>query len=170
MLSRLPSPDAQPVTETASLDEYFADWESHVFGFGYGTGEDYVLGALRRFMELCPAEDADSRAYDHEELARELSPAVAWLLINVMGHADIIEYGTSPRYAWLTPCGYRLRQFVLAHTLDELIEMIDRGEGCSPTSCNHGPQGYEKGRVCQNPFWLESAAFVSPRTQGGEAP
>ena len=82
-----------------SLDSHFADWECYVFGFGYGTGEGHVLAALKRFMELTPSEHADMRCYDHKVLERELGPAVAWLLINVLGHADVIEYGSSSRYA-----------------------------------------------------------------------
>ena len=30
-----------------ALGDSFADWESHVFGCGYGTGEPHVLAALK---------------------------------------------------------------------------------------------------------------------------
>ncbi len=36
---------------TKSLEAYFSDWEGHVFGYGYGSGEPHVVPALRRFVE-----------------------------------------------------------------------------------------------------------------------
>jgi hypothetical protein len=34
-------------------DKNFIDWESQVFGYGYGTGEEYTLKALQVFIEHC---------------------------------------------------------------------------------------------------------------------
>ncbi len=34
-----------------------------------------------------------------------------------------------------------------------MICHTDRGDECDRVNCNCGPQGYEKGRVCPNPFW-----------------
>jgi len=135
-----------------TLDENFADWEGHVFGFGYGTGEPYILPVLKRFLALCPGP---GETYDHEALARDLGPAVSWLLINALAHADIIEYGTSPRYGWLTESGRALKAYVESKTDDELVEIAcqQRDTPCYPDACNCGPNGYEEGRVCSNPFW-----------------
>jgi hypothetical protein len=134
-----------------TLDENFADWEGTAFGFGYGTGEPHILPALKRFLALCP----DTGTYDHEALAREMGPAVAWLLLNALAHADIIEYGTSPRYGWLTTSGQALKAYVESKTDDELVGIVcrDRDTPCYPDACNCGPEGYEEGRVCLNPFW-----------------
>ncbi len=140
-----------------TLESYFVDWESHVFGFGYGTGEPHVLPALHAFFALCPPPDADSRGYDYRALEAALTPAVAWLLINALGHADVIEYGSSPRFAWLTEKGYRLRAFVLGKTPDELValacEFDQEQPHCAPSYCNCGPTGYEEGKKCRNPFY-----------------
>jgi hypothetical protein len=92
-----------------TTDDYFRDWESHFLGFGYGSGEEHVTPALKRFMEL---GQNDGGSYDHRELERELGPVVAWLLVNLLCHADAIEYGTSPRFGWLTPHGQRLREYI----------------------------------------------------------
>lgn len=136
-----------------SLDDNFTDWESDAFGLGYGTGERPILTALKTFLDNCP----ESGAYDHEVLASELTPVVAWLLINRLGRLDILEYGTSPRYAWLTKEGLALKRFVGSKSIDELYELTaGRDEDywtCAPDACNCGPNGYEKGRVCVNPFW-----------------
>ena len=135
-----------------TLDENFADWESSVFGFGYGSGERHVIPALGKFLSLCKGMVGQ---YDYEELERELTPAVAWLLINALGHADILEYGTSPRYAWLTKRGQRLRAYVLSRSPDEVIEATRTGPNYTPcypdVPCNCNGEG----RVCPNPFWVE---------------
>ena len=135
-----------------TAEEHFADWEAHAFGYGYGSGEEFILCALRQFFELCPAEGG----YDYVLLESRLGGAVAWLLINVLCKVNALDYGTSPRGAWLTPEGRALRDFVLARTVDELVALTERQEGyvnCYPDACNCGPNGYEEGRRCDNPFW-----------------
>jgi hypothetical protein len=124
-----------------TIDENFIDWESHVFGFGYGTGERHTLGALKGFFGAI-GDERGSHTYNYETIERALGPIVTWLLINALCKADIIEYGTSPRYGWLTDEGKELQAYLARHTLDELVEL-----------CNCGPKGYEEGRRCPNPFW-----------------
>jgi hypothetical protein len=147
------------MSEERTLESYFIDWEGEVFGFGYGSGEPYTVPALHKFFQLCPPNDAKNRCYDYEQLERALGGAVAWLLISALGHADIIEYGSAPRYAWLTPNGYRLRDFVLSKTPDELVALattFDQEQPhCGPSTCNCGPEGYDPNRKCPNPFWRE---------------
>jgi hypothetical protein len=139
-----------------TLDDYFRDWESHVFGFGYGSGDQYTLAVLKRFLELCPA----SGCYDYTELEQELGAPVAWLMINILCKAGIIEYGTSPRFAWLDSTGRRLKEFVSGRTVQELYDLVMFDDDspyyeCGPDYCNCGPNGHEQGRVCQNPFWMD---------------
>ena len=132
------------------LDEYFADWEAHVFGYGYGTGEWPVLEALRRFLA---AMDAGG-AYDHRALEAALGDAVAWLLINTLARADVIEYGTSPRFGRLTPEGKRLKDYILGNDVERLYEIvagIDH-DYCYPDYCNCA------GEPCSNPFWRRRTA------------
>ncbi|MBC8337090.1 MAG: hypothetical protein H8E39_00220 [Alphaproteobacteria bacterium] len=139
---------------TKTLEDYFVDWEGNAFGFGYGTGEEHTLGALKMFMEACPIDGG----YDYRILEGKVSPTVAWLLINVLCREDILEYGTSPRFAWLTEKGKRLKTFVGGQSADDLGKIIHRDKNyihCYPDICNCGPNGYEAGRVCQNPFWLD---------------
>lgn len=134
-----------------SIEESFRDWEASAFGYGYGTGEGPVLDALRTFMEAIP-----ERVYDYEVLEKACGEQVAWLLINALCKDDVIEYGTSPRYGWLTPAGERLRAYVVSKTAQELYDATrsgDRDRICYKDACNCGPNGYEKGRVCENPFW-----------------
>lgn len=130
-----------------TLDDYFADWESYVFGFGYGTGEEHILPSLKSFLECCN----DDAPYDFQVLEAKLTPTVAWLLINILcrHNVDIIEYGTSPRCGWLTPHGIKLKEFVATKTVDELIGMTGRDSEytpCFPDYCNCDVQ-------CNNPFW-----------------
>ena len=141
-----------------SIEDSFRDWESYAFGFGYGSGEEHVIPALKHFLLLCN-EGTPGNSYDYKKLEEALTPTVAWLLINILANhkIDMIEYGTSPRYAWLTEKGVRLKEFMRSHTEEQLIEMAtDRTEDsnvCYPDACNCGPSGYVEGRKCPNPFW-----------------
>lgn len=142
---------------TKSLDDCWSDWEAHVFGMGYGTGEAHTIPAIKSLFGAVGREDLP-HAYDYKVLERECGATVAWLLINTLINADIIEYGSSPRYGWLTEAGRRLKAFIDGKTTDELIELTCRDENyvhCYPTACNCGPNGYEEGRKCGNPFWTE---------------
>lgn len=135
---------------TKTLENYFSDWEAEVFGYGYGTGEVHTLPALKTFMENCP----ESGVYNYEQLEAALTPATAWLLINILCEADILDYGSSPRGAWLTEQGKALQAFVLAKTLDELYELStedERSENihCFPDYCN-----CKTTPRCDNPFWV----------------
>lgn len=57
-----------PQTETIkTLGDYFSDWQAEVFGFGYGSGEPFIIPALREFLCRCPAEGN----YDHAECDSE---------------------------------------------------------------------------------------------------
>lgn len=134
-----------------SIDEYFADWEGAVFGYGYGSGEEHTIGALKTFLESVPLEGG----YDYQKLEAACTPAVAWLLINTLARAGVIEYGCSPRFAWLTPSGVRLAEYIRSKTLDELCAATDRDQDaiiCRPDGCNcQSPD-------CRllNPFWAKS--------------
>lgn len=102
--------------------KWFILWEQEVFGYGYGTGEKHVLKALQVFLSLCPIEGC----YDHEILENGFhSPGIAWLLINILCKADILEYGISTRFAWLTAKGVQLKLFIGRYTVDELAEMVN---------------------------------------------
>lgn len=127
-----------------SIEDSFRDWEADTFGFGYGTGEQHIIPALRRFLELC-CGGRHNRVYDYNELEQELTPTVAWLLINILcsTKVDMIEYGVSTRYAWLTAKGERLKEFMLSRSNEELVAIItSRTDGylpCCRDACNCGP-------------------------------
>lgn len=139
-----------------TIDAYFRDWEGTAFGYGYGTGEEHIVPALKQLFAAIP-----ERSYDYEVLEAAVGPTVAWLLINVLCKRDIFEYGTSPRYGWLTDKGQRLKAYLDGHTIDELHEalQIDQEETppCYPDACNCGPKGYDPKAKCANPFWCDPA-------------
>ena len=144
---------------TKSTEDYFTDWEHATFGYGYGTGEAYIVPALKAWFSAVGRDDLD-HAYDCQNLEDEWSPTVVWLLINILCHAGIIEYGSSPRYGWLTDEGKALKSFIDSKTVVELHDLTCRDEDyryCYPDACNCGPNGYEEGRVCPNPFWSKAA-------------
>lgn len=138
-----------------TIEDYFIDWHAEVFGYGYGSGEPYIIPLLNRFLRLCAR--FENNAYDYEVLESELGAEQTWLLINILCKEDMIEYGTSPRFGWLTECGQVLRTFVTNRTNDKLLELVtgynEHHTLCSPESCNCGERGYVEGRVCRNPFW-----------------
>lgn len=76
----------------------FAEWEGATFGFGYGSGEGPVFAILQEFRRLLE----DGRSYDYRKLEEAFDPPAAWLLINALCKSDTVEYGTSPRFGWLT--------------------------------------------------------------------
>jgi hypothetical protein len=138
---------------TKTAEEYFRDWESTAFGFGYGSGEEHIIPQLKRFLDLVDHQ------YDYAVLEKELGPFVCWSLINTLCRQQVIEYGSSPRYGWLTPQGHALKDFVGARTDEQLVEIVT-GYGpevtiCYPDACNCGPNGYQAGVKCDNPFWHE---------------
>lgn len=140
-----------------TIDEHFIDWESHVFGYGYGTGEPHVMAALKAFLGVCP----ESGPYDYEALERALTPQVAWLLINTLCRAGIVNYGPSPRFGWLEHrTGVALKAYVAGKTVAELCDVLaNRTEStveCFPDHCNCvDAQADMKTAVkaCGNPFW-----------------
>lgn len=142
-----------------TTEENFIDWEASTFGYGYGTGELSILTALKTFMATIPARPDLPNGYDYTKLEAALEPTVTWLLINVLckHQVDIIEYGTSPRFGWLTDKGMQLKAFIDSKTVDELVELCtSRTEDyihCAPDYCNCGPKGYQEGVKCENPFW-----------------
>lgn len=137
-----------------TIDQSFADWEGHAFGFGYGTGEPHIFAALKTFLHNTYGDQGAS--YEYEALEKELTPTVAWLMINALCRVDIIEYGSSPRYGWLTEQGLLLRSYCGNKPVDDLYELIQVPEDyvhCYPDVCNCGPAGYQEGVKCPNPFW-----------------
>lgn len=133
-----------------SDEQSFADWESEVFGFGYGTGEEHIIGALHSFF----AAMKDGRTYSYREMEPLLGPAVCWFVINALCGADILEYGTSPRGGWLTDKGERLRTFMMKCTVDQLCNICFESEAenmCSERFCNCG--GPQMERCRNNPFF-----------------
>lgn len=136
-----------------TLDDYFVDWEAFVFGYGYGTGEPYTIKALVDFFGCLTG----GRSYDYKRVEAALGYSTAWLMINILCKADIFEYGCSPRNAWLTDKGERLYRFVATKSVEELVDLTAKDENydhCYPDACNCGPDGYEKGKICKNPFWV----------------
>lgn len=135
-----------------TLEQSFIDWHGSAFRFGYGTGEEHIIPALKSFLECCPA----TSCYDHRDLEKLLTPTVAWLLINILCQQNILEYGSSPRFAWLTDEGIALKNFISSKTIDELYEAVMVNENyihCYQDACNCGDDGYQDGVKCVNPFW-----------------
>lgn len=123
-------------------NKHFIDWEASVFGFGYGSGEPHTLAALKSFLELCARRDGPNGvfAYDYQQMEGSLGHTVAWLMINILAHADVIEYGSSPRYGWLTQQGEMLKEFISERTVDQLYDLtsVDHENyvHCAPEYCN----------------------------------
>lgn len=158
-----------------TTEEYFRDWHNNAVGYGYGSGEPHTIPVLKKFLELCNGGSYNHQ-YDYAILEKELTPTVTWLLISILcaHEVDILEYGTSSRFAWLTKKGERLKEFVKSKTDDELIEIVcsstENSTNCYPNACNCGDEGYVKDKTCQNPFWIDdyaqsvTVALCSPKS------
>lgn len=134
-----------------TIEQHFVDWESAVFGFGYGTGEEFTIPALKAFMANVGREEL-ATGYDYRVLEKALGATVAWLLINILCGADLIEYGTSPRGGWLTKQGEALKAFVDSKSERELIDLVTEFDenyvSCLTDHCNCG-----RCAEFPNPFW-----------------
>lgn len=142
-------------TQQKVTDKHFRDWESYVFGCGYGTGEPVVLAALRKFFIVCDVGGTADR-YNYQWVEKAITPPVAWLLINALGNAGIIEWGVSARFGWLSRPGVLLRDFVNARTDEELYEILERDDEevhCFPDLC-------QCPKPCKNPLW---ASWARPK-------
>jgi hypothetical protein len=117
-----------------TLAQHFKAWEADVFGFGYGTGEMHTLCELQKFFAVCETNEHEGYTYDYRKMEDAMTPANFWLMLNILCHADIIEYGTSPRFGWLTDEGIALLKFVMTHNINELYEIVmgdsDLGDYC----------------------------------------
>lgn len=102
------------------MDKQFKQWEGRVFGAGYGTGEMPILKAVKVFFDNLD----DDRSYDFEKMEKKLGDTVTWLLINAFDKGNIIEWGTSARFGWLTSCGEYVRDFIKGKTPEELYEIV----------------------------------------------
>ena len=137
-------------------DKHFIDWESNTFGYGYGTGEEHTIPALKAFLGAIDKTERGTYSYDYEKLEKTVGKTVAWLFINILCHVDMIDYGTSPRAGWLNEKGILLKEFTDSKTDDELYDLTSVDEDyvdCYPNSCNCGPNGYVDGEKCDNPLF-----------------
>lgn len=134
-----------------TLDDYFADWENAAIGFGYGSGEEHVIPALQAFVRAIPGRGpkGEYQSYDYRDLEAAVGPVAAWLFISIFGHSDLIEYGGSSRFAWLTDRGIALKSYLdSTHTEHILGRLADCDYVyCYPDHCNCD------GEPCRNPFW-----------------
>ena len=97
----------------------FKQWESRVFGSGYGSGELPILKAVKVFFN-----SLEDRSHDFEKLEKELGDTITWLLINAFDKGNVIEWGTSARFGWLTSCGEYVRDYIKNKTPEELYEIV----------------------------------------------
>jgi hypothetical protein len=142
----------QQNTGKTLTDKHFRDWENLTFGYGYGSGEEPIMGALKTFFDSLK----DARSYDHEMLEKALGGATAWLLINALCRADILEYGTSPRYGWLTEKGELLERYFRQKTVEDVLDVLFRErdewhDHCTKQYCNCGKE--QVMRKCENPLF-----------------
>ena len=101
--------------------ENIAKMIDDIFGYNYGSGEKYIIPELRKLINLCP----NNGTYDYREFESCFGGLAAWLFINILCGKDVIEYGTSPRFGWLTDKGRELKTTINAMTDDEIVESID---------------------------------------------
>ena len=133
-----------------TLDEYFCDWFSENFGYGYGTGDTHFIRVLHEFMSYTP----EKGCYDYQILEFQLGAETAWLLINILARCGIIEYGTSTRYGWLDHRqGVNLRKYILSKPPVELNSVLRQRVNASYISCMPNYCNCENGKKCENPFW-----------------
>ena len=133
-------------------DKNFIDWFAENFSYGYGDGEQYIIPALKGFLEVCP----ESGNYNYEDIENKIGKAETWFLMNTLCGENFLEYGTSPRFGWLDEKGKLLKKYLAEKTADELYDLVMVDSDyihCSSSFCNCGERGYEEGRKCDNPLF-----------------
>lgn len=105
--------------------EEFKQWEDKTFGYGYGTGEGPVIEVIKIFFDTF----GDKTTYDYEDYEVLIGRQATWLLINALIKGGVIDYGTSPRYGFLSSFGKDLKTFFAEHTEDELHEILMKDDG-----------------------------------------
>jgi len=116
-------------------DKHFIDWEGEMFGYGYGTGEQYTLKAIKDFFHNLE----DGRSYSYEVLEEKMGKAECWFIINLFCKEGIIEYGTSPRFAWIEEKGQLLKEYLKDKTVDYIYDLVMVGQEyvhCYKDGCN----------------------------------
>jgi hypothetical protein len=103
-------------------NQEFYNWYQSHYSHGYGTGEVHIVWSLKRFVEAIPLDEA----YNYEDIEAKVGPVVAWMFIDVFCQDNLLEYGSSPRYAWLTESGVDLAQFVRSKDATELYDIVTR--------------------------------------------
>jgi hypothetical protein len=127
----------------------FSDWFQENMGYGYGTGEVYTIPALKEFLSTCPLDGN----YNYEDLEKNVGTVGTWFLMNILCSTNIIEYGTSPRYGWLTEKGKALKNYMDEQKSTELYDIVcsrDQETICTSNYCNCGEKGYVEGKKCDN--------------------
>ena len=137
-----------------SENEYFIDWVSETFGYGYGSGEIHMLKALKDLFSVMKDDK-----YDYEKLEKVLGAQVTWLLLQILHSSPgFFGYGTSTRFAWLDAGGKAVQNFVRDKTVDELydISVASVEEDyihCGLDYCNCNPPTSFSKRCLNNPFF-----------------
>jgi len=116
-------------------DKNFADWHAAYFGYGYGSGEEFWIPALH---DLFGKVMAERTSYAYDQLERMFGGLAAWLLINTLCEARVLEYGTSPRFGWLAQEGELLRDYFVSRTPEQVSEVAcsSRDDRCLVNWCN----------------------------------
>lgn len=101
----------------------FCEWETKVFGYGYGTGEEHIFTAFKDFVETL--EYGETIGYDYRKIEEKLGQQVTWLLLTILLHHGFLEYGTSSRFGWVTTKGKEVIEFVKNKSVAELCDIKD---------------------------------------------
>ena len=126
-----------------SLELQFKEWFYSNFGYGYGSGEEPVLRAIRAFFGACFYDNDDVKEegyprYQYTTLEELLGQPLAWVLINKFCDDDIINYGSSSRYGWIENRGIRLKKFLEERSISELLVILfkdNERELCTEQYC-----------------------------------
>lgn len=119
-----------------SDDEVFKDWFNDTYGYGYGTGEKPILTAIMIFLGNCSSNE--NHIYSYDEIEKVIGKAATWMLISVFCKQDLVDYGTSPRFAWLTEKGKWLLNYLKGKSLQYLYSLVmyNSFSECSSEYCN----------------------------------
>lgn len=93
---------------------YYPSYEDYVFDqFGYANyssnTRDFVVKVLQSlYNQKIKSDNDELYEFLYAQINNELEQSFIEFIHTILSHFDLVEYGTSPRYCWLTDKGFEL--------------------------------------------------------------
>jgi len=103
--------------------EHIKEWKNKLQDTNclfYGELEFYLDTYIKKFFSV----DVKDVGFNEEHPMNNLE---FWFVVSMLVHMDMLEYGTSPRGAWLTEEGEKFKEFCLKedNPITKILSVVD---------------------------------------------